>query len=97
LIEEPEVCVHHGLLASIVELIKSQSAEKQIIFSTHSDFVLDQVNPDQVFSTMSRVKKGTVVRSLAKDYPKQTIEALRDFLRTSGNLGEFWRQGGFDY
>lgn len=97
LIEEPEVCVHHGLLASIVELIRGQSAAKQIIFSTHSDFVLDQVNPDNVFSTTMSSRNGTAIRSLATGYPQQTVEALRDFLRTSGNLGEFWRQGGFDH
>jgi len=28
LIEEPEVCVHHGLLSSILELIKSSSAHR---------------------------------------------------------------------
>lgn len=96
LLEEPEVCVHHGLLTSIVELIKSQSVDKQIIFSTHSDFVLDQVKPEQVFSVGRLESTGTSVRSLAADYPSSTIDALRDYLRTSGNLGEFWRQGGFD-
>jgi energy-coupling factor transporter ATP-binding protein EcfA2 len=35
LIEEPEVCVHHGLLSSILEVIKSSSRRKQIILSTH--------------------------------------------------------------
>jgi ABC-type Mn2+/Zn2+ transport system ATPase subunit len=96
LIEEPEVCVHHGLLSSIVELIKNQSAEKQIVFSTHSDFVLDQVESDQVFSVIRREDKGTVVRSLSAGYSRQSVEALREFLQTSGNLGEYWRQGGFD-
>jgi len=94
LIEEPEVCVHHGLLASVVELIKDQSVKKQIIFSTHSDFVLDQVKPEQVFSVVRNDQKGTLVRSVGTGYPKATIEALREYLKTSGNLGEFWRQGG---
>jgi predicted ATPase len=39
LVEEPEVCIHHGLLSSIMQLIKIQSKLKQIIISTHSDFV----------------------------------------------------------
>ena len=49
LIEEPEVCIHHGLLKSILGLIKSYSATKQIIISTHSDFVLDMLAPENVF------------------------------------------------
>lgn len=97
LIEEPEVCVHHGLLASIVELIKSQSKDKQIIFSTHADFVLDQVEPDEVFSTVNKPEHGTTIRSLSRDYSRREVNALREFLKTSGNLGEYWRQGGLDH
>ena len=43
LIEEPEVCVHHGLLNSVMSLILLYSRRKQIIISTHSDFVLDKI------------------------------------------------------
>jgi len=96
LIEEPEVCVHHGLLLSIVELIKSQSTDKQIIVSTHSDVVLDQLDPDNVFSVTMRNRGGTAVSSLARGYSKKKIALLREYLRSSGNLGEYWRQGGFD-
>jgi predicted ATP-dependent endonuclease of OLD family len=96
LIEEPEVCVHHGLLASIIELIKNEAANKQIIFSTHSDFVLDHLQPENVFSVSREPKTGTSVRSLSRGYPARKIEELRKFLRTSGNLGEYWRQGGFE-
>jgi len=60
LIEEPEVCVHHGLLTSIVELIKLYSKQKQIIISTHSDFILDYVEPRHVYM-VKRGEKGTVV------------------------------------
>lgn len=96
LIEEPEVCVHHGLLASVIELIKAQSREKQIIFSTHSDFVLDQVDPENVFSVTRQNSGSTTIKSLASGYSQKRIEALREFLHTTGNLGEFWRQGGLD-
>jgi AAA domain, putative AbiEii toxin, Type IV TA system len=40
LIEEPEVCVHLGLLSSILDILKTYSRNKMIIISTHSDFVL---------------------------------------------------------
>jgi ABC-type uncharacterized transport system ATPase subunit len=93
LIEEPEVCVHHGLLASLVELIKTQSKTKQIVVTTHSDFLLDKVLPEHVYGVSNSARKGTLVRNLAAGSAKQ-IEQLRAYLTKEGNLGELWRQGG---
>ncbi len=94
LIEEPEVCVHQGLLASILEIIKSSSIRKQIILSTHSDFVLDHVKPENVLRVAFDKSFGTVVRSIRNTMTAKEFSALRDYLDTSGNLGEFWREGG---
>ena len=96
LIEEPEVCVHHGLLSSIVELIKTYSKQKQIIVSTHSDFVLDQVEPRHVYKVTRTDEAGTKVAQIAKTLSSQELAALRHYLDTEGNLGEYWRHGGFD-
>lgn len=96
LIEEPEVCVHHGLLSSIVELIKTYSKQKQIIVSTHSDFVLDQVEPRHVYKVTRMDDAGTKVAQIAKTMSSQELAALRRYLDTEGNLGEYWRHGGFD-
>jgi hypothetical protein len=95
LIEEPEVCVHHGLLSSILELIKSSSRRKQIIISTHSDYVLDHIEPENVFRITRDRSSGTVARRLEDALDAQEYLALRDYLSTSGNLGEYWREGGF--
>jgi hypothetical protein len=96
LIEEPEVCVHHGLLSSIVELIKTYSEKKQIVISTHSDFVLDQVAPRQVYKVTRTPEEGTAVNQVAKTISAQELTALKRYLETEGNLGEYWRHGGFD-
>lgn len=96
LIEEPEVCVHHGLLTSIVELIKSYSATKQVIFSTHSDFVLDRLTPEEVFLVTRRSKLGTSVRNVPRALSKSNFSSLKQYLEEAGNLGEYWRHGGFD-
>ncbi len=96
LIEEPEVCVHHGLLSSIVELIKSYSAQKQIIISTHSDFVLDKVEPRSVYKIENRGKQGTKASSVEKNMSAKERSALKSYLASEGNLGEYWRHGGFD-
>ena len=95
LIEEPEVCVHHGLLTRILGLIRSYSHTKQIIFTTHSDFVLDELLPENVFLVERRVGKGTFVRAVTKALSKRDFAALKNYLASAGNLGEFWRHGGF--
>ena len=88
LIEEPEVCVHHGLLTSIVELIKTYSKQKQIILSTHSDFVLDQIEPRHLYEVSRTTDLGTVVTHVTKAMSRgesnapilaaRTIQGLRD-------------------
>lgn len=94
LIEEPEVCIHHGLLSSILELIKSYSRHKQMILSTHSDYVLDHVSPDNVYRVTLQKSQGTVVHHIRKTMTSKEFGALRAYLDRQGNLGEYWREGG---
>ena len=96
LLEEPEVCVHQGLLSSILELIKKYSNEKQMIVSTHSDYVLDHVEPENVLSVKADPKEGTIVRHLRKTMSNREYAALRYYLEHEGNLGEYWREGGLE-
>ena len=95
LIEEPEVCVHHGLLNSVISLIKIQSKQKQIIISTHSDFVLDHLDPDDIQLVRRLPQRGTVSTALNKTLSKNDYRALRSYLQESGNLGEYWKGSGF--
>ena len=96
MIEEPEVCVHQGLLASILELIKSYSGRKQMILSTHSDYVLDKVEPENVYRVMHVKPEGTIARHIRKTMTSKEFAALRHYLDTEGNLGDFWREGGLE-
>jgi energy-coupling factor transporter ATP-binding protein EcfA2 len=93
ILEEPEVCVHHGLLASILELIKEASNEKQIIISTHSDFVLDELDPENVYIVRNDKKRGSLIKHIPKALSARDYKVLKDYLRESGNLGEYWRHG----
>jgi predicted ATP-dependent endonuclease of OLD family len=95
LIEEPEVCIHHGLLSSIISLIKTYSKQKQIIISTHSDFVLDHMSPENLILVKRQKKTGTTAKPLSKSMSNNDYKALRMYLEESGNLGEYWREGGF--
>ncbi len=96
LIEEPEVCVHHGLLASILELIKKYSHSKQMFVSTHSDFVLDHVSPENVFTVRFDRMTGTEAHHIRKTMTSREYSALRHYLQNEGNLGDYWREGGLE-
>jgi ABC-type branched-subunit amino acid transport system ATPase component len=93
LLEEPEVCIHHGLLSSIIEIIKSFSRKKQIIISTHSDFVLDALEPENVFLVTNDRQKGTQIRHVPDAMSTRKYASLKDYLQKYGNLGEYWRHG----
>lgn len=96
LIEEPEVCIHHGLLSSIISLIKTQSRTKQIVMSTHSDFVLDHLDPENILLVKWLSDKGTIAKPLNKSISKNDYRALRVYLEKSGNLGEYLKEGGIE-
>jgi hypothetical protein len=96
LIEEPEVCIHHGLLSSIIELIKSYSQHKQIVISTHSDFVLDQMDPENVYKVYNAPKKGTTIEHIPKSMSGSEFAALKEYLAKEGNLGEYWKHGALE-
>ncbi|MEN8614809.1 ATP-binding protein [Dehalogenimonas sp. THU2] len=96
LIEEPEVCVHHGLLNSIISLIETQSKQKQIIMSTHSDFVLDRLQPENLLLVKRSQDKGTVANTLSSVMSKDNYKSLHTYLDRIGNLGEYWRETGFE-
>ena len=96
MIEEPEVCVHHGLLSSIVELIKVYSTEKQILVSTHSDSVLDKVEIENVFRVQRVASEGTKVSNIQKSMSSKEISALKRYLSEEGSLGEYWRHGDLE-
>jgi len=94
LIEEPEVCIHHGLLRRILGIIKAHANTKQVIFTTHSDLVLDSIPTDSVF-VVDMKRSVTRVNRLADWAGKDAMNALHAYLQETGTLGEYWRSGGF--
>ena len=95
LLEEPEVCVHYGLLASVIEVIKDRSARKQIVISTHSEALLDSMVPEQIRLVKRGERSGTKAIALSRSMSAKRFGALKDYLRSEGNLGEYWRHSGF--
>jgi hypothetical protein len=93
MIEEPEVCVHHGLLQKIIETIKSCAHRRQTIISTHSNLLVDELDPRHLF-VVEMTKSGTEAKNLKSWLGKREQEALHEYLAESGSLGEYWRSGG---
>jgi predicted ATP-dependent endonuclease of OLD family len=93
LLEEPEVCVHHGLLGGIVELVKAAAKRRQIFLSTHSEQVLDLVNDTAVFP-VEISSRGSSVKRLDEALKPRELQALRTYLKESGSLGQYWKHGG---
>ncbi len=58
LIEEIENSLHPWALRTLIEEIRKQSSEKNIILTTHSPLVLDMLNPDEVWC-VSKPKNET--------------------------------------
>jgi hypothetical protein len=78
------------------EINKSFSRKKQMIISTHSDYVLNSVKPENVFRVAYNSKIGTSVLPIRKTMTSREYAALRNYLESVGNLGEYWREGGFE-
>jgi predicted ATP-dependent endonuclease of OLD family len=96
MIEEPEVCVHHGLLKKVLNFINSISNKKQLLVSTHSELFLDKINSEKVILVKNRKTKGTITKSLTEGISQRRLKAIKDYLENTGGLGELWRSGEFD-
>jgi len=95
LIEEPENCVHHGLLNGILSLIRQISREKQIFLTTHSESVVTKCKPENLLVTHNLGERdGAVILPLPEHLGKDEYQGLTRYLNESGSLGDFWRESG---
>lgn len=93
MVEEPEVCVHHGLLSRIVDTLKAYSKTKQTLISTHSDLLVDQLDAENIF-VVEMARSGTQIKQLDSWLSTDAKHALHTYLAETGSLGEYWRSGG---
>ena len=87
LIEEPETGVHYGSLKEIVGMLKHLSSEKhvQVILTTHSPYLLDCVEPEEV-RVFAKDQDGAAHAAKLSDHPDVT--ELKKYLMT----GEIWTE-----
>ena len=85
--EEPENCIHPHLLESLIDLIRR--APCQVVITTHSPYLLDHVEPEEVF-VVEKVGTETVIKRLTD---MKELKAVRKWLEEGGTLGEAWYSG----
>jgi predicted ATPase len=86
LIEEPEIGLHPWAIEYLIDHIRNLIEKKslQVIITTHSDMVLEQVNRDEVLICM-RDNEGTKFKKI-KDIRPNTDEDMED-------IGRLWKKG----
>jgi len=85
-IEEPELGLHPDILPEIANLLKEASERTQIVVTTHSDILVDELTetPDSVI-VCEKDRGATHMRRLDADALKIWLEKY--------SLGELWRSG----
>jgi len=89
LLEEPELGVHPHQLNLLLDFLKEQSVNKQIIISTHSPQVLNILNSDEldhVFIANYSNEKGTQFSKLSVVKKKKANRYMKEV----GALSDYW-------
>jgi energy-coupling factor transporter ATP-binding protein EcfA2 len=86
-LEEPENCVHPHLLEALMSL--ARDSPPQVIFTTHSPYLLDHARPEEVYV----VEKEGLETKVGRLSAMKELEAVRRFLEEGGTLGEAWYSG----
>ncbi|WP_213804367.1 AAA family ATPase [Granulicella sp. dw_53] len=82
LIEEPETSIHPGATSALLELLRSVSADSQVVVTTHSPEVLDHAISEDVIRVVSWHRGSTRVDGIYG----AAKEALRKDLCGAGEL-----------
>ncbi len=89
LLEEPENGVHPDQLYLLMDFLKEQSKQKQIILTTHSPEVLNILNKDEldaIIVTRFEEDKGTLMHHLSAKKQKEG----QKYMTKVAHLSDFW-------
>ena len=85
-IEEPELGLHPDLLPAVADLLRDASERSQLIVTTHSDVLVDQLTDDPECVIICEKHEGqTELKRLNKE---ELVVWLEDY-----RLGELWSKG----
>jgi energy-coupling factor transporter ATP-binding protein EcfA2 len=65
LVEEPENGLHPARIAEIIHVLRAISAETRVVIATHSPFVINELQPDEVTVVTRTEERGTVFTPIA--------------------------------
>lgn len=80
-IEEPEFALHPGVLAALAELLEEASQTTQLVITTHSPDLIDQLSIDYL-RVVDSTKGVTTIGKVSKGQ----VEAIRQNLFSPGDL-----------
>ncbi|MEX8059924.1 AAA family ATPase [Microbacterium sp. 16-032] len=80
-IEEPEVAIHLGALQSLIEILQAESRTMQVVLTTHSADIVDELPVESL-----RVVWSDTEQSRVANVSEHTRRILRDGLITPGAL-----------
>lgn len=84
LLEQPEDSVHSGLLAKVIDILRTYSGRTQLICTTHSSRVMDLVGAEGI-RLVAASNGSTSVESLSAS----ALREARNYLQDLGTLSEF--------
>ncbi|MEO5643703.1 MAG: AAA family ATPase [Bacteroidia bacterium] len=94
LIEEPELGIHPHQLRKLMDFLKEQSQDKQIIITTHSPQVLDVLGSeelDRIILCEYDNEKGTQLRRMTVEEKESAGKFMQKMY-----LSDFWRYTDFN-
>jgi predicted ATP-dependent endonuclease of OLD family len=89
LVEEPELGIHPHQFNLLMDFLKEQSEDKQIIISTHSPKALDHLSPeelDHILIAYYDLEKGTQIRHLSD----KEIKKAQNYMKEVGFFSDYW-------
>jgi len=84
LIEQPEDCIHSGLLARVVDILKAYAHKSQLIWTTHSPRVMNLVGPEGI-----RLVTASAGTTYVSELTEPELSAAQAYLADEGTLAEF--------
>ena len=95
LMEEPELGIHPHQLSLLMNFIKAQSHDKQIIISTHAPEVLNCLKEneiDRIIVARHEGKAGTKMYKLSEKEQK----SVQTYMKHQASISDYWLQTGFE-
>ncbi|PSB02400.1 AAA family ATPase [Merismopedia glauca] len=89
-IEEPENQLHPRLLPELAGECRAASANSQLMVTTHSPFLIDELKPEEVW-VLYRDDRGYTQAKRTAD-----MQGVKEFIDNGATLGNLWMENYFE-